>query len=198
MIKIIKKIFDKKFPPVLVAEISANHNGSFENAKKLIFTAKKYGADIVKLQTYEPKNMTINISKKDFIIKKGLWKNYKLWDLYKKAQTPFAWQKKLFAYAKKIGIPCFSTPYDDEGVDLLEKIKSPIYKISSFEMNDISLVERICKTKKPIIISTGLALMKDIEKIYKVLKNVMTHFKYLFCVVIQSCIIFFATSNLFS
>jgi len=183
MIKIIKKIFDKKFPPVLVAEISANHNGSFENAKKLIFTAKKYGADIVKLQTYEPKNMTINISKKDFIIKKGLWKNYKLWDLYKKAQTPFAWQKKLFAYAKKIGIPCFSTPYDDEGVDLLEKIKSPIYKISSFEMNDISLVERICKTKKPIIISTGLALMKDIEKIYKVLKkNKCKKFILLYCV----------------
>ena len=183
MIKIIKKIFDKKFPPVLVAEISANHNGSFENAKKLIFTAKKYGADIVKLQTYEPKNMTINISKKDFIIKKGLWKNYKLWDLYKKAQTPFAWQKKLFAYAKKIGIPCFSTPYDDEGVDLLEKIKSPIYKISSFEMNDISLVERICKTKKPIIISTGLALIKDVEKIYKVLKkNKCKKFILLYCV----------------
>jgi pseudaminic acid synthase len=183
MKKIIKKIFDKNFPPVLIAEISANHNGSLENAKKLIFTAKKNGADIVKLQTYEPKNMTINISKKDFIVKHGLWKNYKLWDLYKKAQTPLAWQKKLFNYAKKINMPCFSTPYDDEGVELLEKIKSPIYKISSFEMNDISLVEKICKTRKPIIISTGLAYIKDIEKIYKILKkNKCKKFVLLYCV----------------
>ena len=183
MKKIIKKIFDKNFPPVLIAEISANHNGSFENAKKLIFAAKKNGADIVKLQTYEPKNMTINISKKDFIVKHGLWKNYKLWDLYKKAQTPLAWQKKLFNYAKKINMPCFSTPYDDEGVELLEKIKSPIYKISSFEMNDISLVEKICKTRKPIIVSTGLACIKDIEKIYKILKkNKCKKFVLLYCV----------------
>jgi pseudaminic acid synthase len=183
MKKIIKKIFNKNFPPVLVAEISANHNGSFENAKKLILSAKKNGADIVKLQTYEPKNMTINISKKDFIVKSGLWKNYKLWDLYKKAQTPLAWQKKLFEYARKIDMPCFSTPYDDEGVELLEKIKCPIYKISSFEMNDVSLIEKICKTRKPLIISTGLSLIKDIEKIYKILKkNKCKKYIFLYCV----------------
>ena len=101
MNKIIKKIFDKNSPPILVAEISANHNGSISNAKKLILTAKKNGADIVKLQTYEPQNMTINVSKKDFMVKHGLWKSFKLWDLYKKAQTPLAWQEKLFKYAKK-------------------------------------------------------------------------------------------------
>jgi len=183
MKNIIKKIFNKNSPPIFIAEISANHNGSFENAKKLIFEAKKNGADIVKLQTYEAKNMTINISKKDFIIKSGLWKNYKLWDLYKKAQTPLAWQKKLFDYAKKINIPCFSTAYDDEGVELLQKIKSPIYKISSFELNDVSLVEKICKTKKPIILSTGLADIKDIEKIYKILKkNKCKNFVLLYCI----------------
>lgn len=183
MQKIIKKIFDNNAPPVLIAEISANHNGSIKNAKKLILTAKKNGADIVKLQTYEPKNMTINSSKKDFLINEGLWKGYKLWDLYKKAQTPLSWQKKLFNYAKKIKMPCFSTPYDDEAVDLLKKLKSPIYKISSFEMNDISLIKKVCETKKPLIISTGLAKFKDIEKIYKVLKkNKCKKFVILYCV----------------
>ena len=183
MKKIIKKIFDQNHPPILIAEISANHNGSFKNAKKLILTAKKNGADVVKLQTYEPKNMTINISKKDFMVKHGLWKNYKLWDLYKKAQTPLSWQKKLFDYAKKINIPCFSTPYDDEGVELLEKINTPIYKVSSFEMSDVPLIKKICKTQKPLIISTGLAKLKDIEKIYKILKsNNCKKFVFLYCV----------------
>ena len=171
MINIIKRIFDKNSPPILIAEISANHNGSIKTAKKLIMTAKKNGADIVKLQTYEPKNMTINCSKKDFLIKEGLWKGYKLWDLYKEAQTPLSWQKELFNYAKKIKIPCFSTPYDDEGVELLEKLNSKLYKISSFEMKDISLVKKICKLGKPVIISTGLANLKEITEVYKAAKQ---------------------------
>ena len=183
MQKIIKKIFDNNAPPVLIAEISANHNGSIKNAKKLILTAKKNGADIVKLQTYEPKNMTINSSKKDFLINEGLWKGYKLWDLYKKAQTPLVWQKELFDFAIKIKIPGFSTPYDDEGVELLEKIKSPMYKVSSFEMNDLSLIRKICKTGKPLIISTGLAQIIDIKRVIKVLKkNKCNKFVLLYCV----------------
>ena len=144
MRKIIKKIFDKNAPPILIAEISANHNGSIKKAKKLIFTAKKNGADIVKLQTYEPRNMTINTAQKDFLIKDGLWKGYKLWDLYKEAQTPLKWQKELFNYSKKIRMPCFSTPYDDEGVDLLKKLNGELYKVSSFEMKDSSLIKKIC------------------------------------------------------
>ena len=140
MKKIINKIFDKKSPPVLIAEISANHNGNIKNAKKLILTAKKNGADIVKLQTYEPRNMTINSNKKDFLVNEGLWKGYNLWKLYKEAQTPLSWQKELFDYSKKIGIPCFSTPYDDEGVDVLKKIKANMYKVSSFEMKDVKAV----------------------------------------------------------
>jgi pseudaminic acid synthase len=171
MQNIIKKLFDNSLPPILIAEISANHNGSIKNAKKLIHTAKKNGADIVKFQTYEPKNMTINSSKNDFLIKDGLWKGFKLWDLYKKAQTPLNWQKELFNYSKKIGIPCFSTPYDDGGVEILKKLKCKIYKISSFEMNDTSLIKKICKIGKPVIISTGLASLKQIENTYKIAKK---------------------------
>ena len=171
MQKIIKKIFDKKAPPVLIAEISANHTGSIKKAKKLILTAKKNGADLVKLQTYEPRNMTINSSLKDFLVKDGLWKGYKLWDLYKEAQTPLKWQKELFNYSKKIKIPCFSTPYDDEGVDLLKKLNSKLYKVSSFEMKDSSLVKKICSIGKPVIISTGLANLKEISEVYKIAKK---------------------------
>lgn len=171
MQKIIKRLFNKNSPPILIAEISANHTGSIKKAKKLILTAKKNGADLVKLQTYEPRNMTINSSLKDFLIKDGLWKGYKLWDLYKKAQTPLKWQKELFNYSKKIKIPCFSTPYDDEGVDLLSKLNCKLYKISSFEMKDSSLVRKICDTGKPVIISTGLANLKEIDEVYKVVKK---------------------------
>ena len=171
MQKIINQIFDHSKPPVLVAEISANHNGSLKNAKKLILTAKKNGADIVKFQTYEPHNMTINSSKRDFLIKKGLWKNYNLWKLYKKAQTPLIWQKKLFKYSKKIGMPCFSTPYDDEGVEILKNLKAQLYKISSFEMTDIELVKKICNIGKPVILSTGLSSLKEIKFVYKQIKK---------------------------
>ena len=164
-------MFDNKSPPILIAEISANHTGSIQKAKKLILTAKKNGADLVKLQTYEPRNMTINSSLKDFLVKDGLWKGYKLWDLYKEAQTPLKWQKELFDYSKKIKIPCFSTPYDDEGVDLLKKLNSKLYKVSSFEMKDSSLVKKICSIGKPVIISTGLANLKEINEVYKVAKK---------------------------
>ena len=164
-------MFDNKSPPILIAEISANHTGSIQKAKKLILTAKKNGADLVKLQTYEPRNMTINSSLKDFLVKDGLWKGYKLWDLYKEAQTPLKWQKELFDYSKKIKIPCFSTPYDDEGVDLLKKLDSKLYKVSSFEMKDSSLVKKICSIGKPVIISTGLANLKEINEVYRVAKK---------------------------
>ena len=153
--------------PIFIAEISANHNGSLLNAQKLIRDAKKYGADYVKLQTYTPDTMTLNSDKKDFLIKEGLWKKEKLWNLYKKAQTPFEWQKELFLFAKKVGIKCFSTPFDISAVDLLEKLKCPIYKIASFEINHIPLIERIAKTKKPIIMSTGMASIKEIDIAFK-------------------------------
>ena len=152
--------------PILVAEISANHNGSILNAKKLILLAKKSGFDYVKLQTYEPKTMTLKSNKKEFQIKKGLWKGKTLWNLYDQAQTPFSWQKILFDFCKQKKIKCFSTPFDETAVSLLEKLNCPIYKIASFEINHIPLIEKVSKTRKPVIISTGMANIKDIDLAY--------------------------------
>ena len=157
----------KKNKPFFIAEISANHNGDFRTAKKLIKCAKENGADAVKLQTYDADSMTLNSKKKIFKIKNGLWKNYFLWDLYNKAKTPLEWHKELFDYAKKLKIKIFSTPFSEEHVDFLEKLNCPYYKVSSFEMSDISLIKKIAKTKKPIIISTGVSSLDEIEIAYK-------------------------------
>ena len=143
-----------------IAEISANHCGDFKIAKKLIKCAKIYGADAVKLQTYTADTMTLKSKKKYFIIKNGLWKGYTLWDLYNKAHTPLEWHKELFNYGKSLGIKVFSTPFDETAVDFLEKLNCPIYKIASFEMTDLNLVARVARTKKPMIISTGMASLK--------------------------------------
>ena len=158
-------------PPFFIAEISANHQGSFTNAKNLIKAAKKYGADAVKLQTYTPDSMTFNSNKKYFKIKNGLWKNYKLWDLYNDAKTPYEWHKELFLYAKKIGITIFSSPFDEDAVDLLEKLNTPLYKVSSFELTDFPLIKKIASTKKPIIISTGMGTMNEIEAAFNIAKK---------------------------
>ena len=154
-----------------VAEISANHNGSLSHAKKLIKIAKKYGADAVKLQTYTPNTMTIKSNKLDFKIRGGLWNGKTLWDLYEKAQTPFEWHKELFDYAKKLKIICFSTPFDETAVDLLESLNCPFYKVASFEMNHIPLIKRIAQTRKLMIISTGMANLKEIDVAYKTAKK---------------------------
>ena len=174
----------KKFIfPFFVAEISANHNGNFSNAKKLIKLAKQSGADAVKLQTFKPDTMTLNSNKKYFKIKEGLWKGNNLWKLYEKAQTPYKWHKSLFSYAKKIGIKCFSTPFDETAVDFLESLRCPIYKIASFEMQDFPLIKKVIKTKKPIIISTGMASLEEIETVYNfVKKNGAKKIALLYCV----------------
>ena len=156
--------------PFFVAEISANHNGSLLHAKKLIKIAKKYGADAVKLQTYTPNTLTIRSNNPDFKIRGGLWHGKTLWDLYEKAQTPFEWHKKLFDYARKLKIICFSTPFDETAVDLLENLKCPFYKVASFEMNHVPLIKKIAQTQKPIIISTGMANLKEIDTAYNVAK----------------------------
>ncbi len=157
--------------PYFIAEISANHAGSLKTAKKLIKIAKYYGADAVKLQTYNADSMTINSNKKKFLVSSGLWKGEKLWDLYDRAKTPYSWHKKLFNYAKKLKITCFSTPFDSHAVDFLEKLNCPFYKISSFEMNDYPLLNRVIKTKKPIIISTGTSNLKEISEVMRYLKK---------------------------
>ena len=166
---IFKKTLNHK--PFFIAEISANHNGSLKIAKKLIQAAKKYGADAVKLQSYTPSTITIKSNRREFLIQKGLWKGKTLWDLYQKAQTPFEWHKKLFDYAKKLKITCFSTPFDESAVDLLENLNCPFYKVASFEMNHIPLIKKIAQTKKIMIISTGMANLKEIDVAYKTAKK---------------------------
>jgi pseudaminic acid synthase len=160
-----------KKTPLFIAEISANHNGSLLHAKKLIKIAKKYGADAVKLQTYTPDTLTIKSDKPGFKIRGGLWNGKTLWDLYAKAQTPFEWHKELFDYARKLKIICFSTPFDESAVDLLESLSCPFYKVASFEINHIPLIKKIANTKKTIIISTGMANLHEIDLAYKVAKN---------------------------
>jgi len=158
-------------PPYLIAEISANHCGSLSLAKKLIKCAKKNSADAVKIQTYTADSMTIKSNKKYFKIKNGLWKGYNLWSLYDKAHTPLVWHKELFRYAKKLKIKIFSTPFDESAVDFLEKLNCPVYKVASFEMTDLPLIKKIAKTKKPMIISTGMASLKEIELTYNTAKK---------------------------
>ena len=157
--------------PFFIAEISANHFGNFKLATKLIKCANDNGAYAVKLQTYTADTMTIKSDKKYFKIKDGLWKGYQLWDLYNKAHTPLVWHSKLFKYAKSIGIKIFSTPFDETAVDFLEKLNCTIYKIASFEMTDIPLIAKIASTKKPLIISTGMATLDEIELTFNTAKK---------------------------
>ena len=173
-----------KSSPYLVAEISANHCGSIKLAKQLIKSAKKNGADAVKLQTYTPETMTINSSHKKFLIKEGIWKGYKLWDLYKEAHTPLEWHKELFKFAKLNKIKIFSTPFDETAVDFLEDLNCPIYKIASFELTDLPLIRKIALLKKPMIISTGMAELKEIETSFNLaLKyNKLENITLLYCV----------------
>lgn len=170
--------------PFLVAEISANHCGSIKIAKKLIKSAKKNGADAVKLQTYTAETMTIKSSNRRFVIKKGLWKGYTLWDLYNEAHTPLVWHKELFKFAELNKIKIFSTPFDETAVDFLENLKCPIYKIASFELTDLPLIKKVASLKKPMIISTGMANLREIETSFNIaLKhNKLDNITLLYCV----------------
>ncbi len=159
-----KKEISQAHPPYIIAELSANHNGSILRAKKTILEAKNSGVSAVKIQTYTPDTMTIKSSKKDFLINHGLWKDRSLYDLYSEAYTPFEWHKELFDYAKSLKITIFSSPFDETAVDLLESLETPAYKVSSFELVDLPLIEYIAKRKKPMIMSTGMATLNQIEE----------------------------------
>ena len=152
------------YPPYVIAELSANHNGKLQKALDTITKAKACGADAVKLQTYTADTMTIDSNHKDFCIQGGLWDGYKLYDLYKEAETPFEWHKTMFDHARKIGITCFSTPFDETAVGLLEDLNVPAYKVASFEATDLPLIKYIASTKKPLIMSTGMANFEEIEE----------------------------------
>lgn len=150
--------------PFIIAELSANHNGCIELAKKSILAAKNAGASAVKIQSYEANTMTIDSDKADFMIEGGLWDGYKLYDLYEEAKTPFAWHKELFEYALSTGIQIFSSPFDETAVDLLESLNAPAYKVASFELIDIPLIKYIAQTGKPILMSTGMASEIEISE----------------------------------
>ena len=144
--------------------MSANHNMNFERAKEIIFRAKNAGADAVKIQTYTADTITIDCNNEYFKIKHGtLWDGDTLYNLYKKAYTPWEWQPELFSYARSIGIDLFSSPFDSTAVDFLENMGVPAYKVASFEVNDIPLLKKIAKTGKPIIMATGVSDLSDIE-----------------------------------
>lgn len=157
----------------IIAELSANHNGSLQVALETIKAAKASGADAIKLQTYTADTLTIDCDKVDFIIKGGtLWDSKTLYDLYSEAYTPWEWHAELFQCAKEEGLICFSSPFDKTAVDFLESLENPIYKIASFEIQDISLIKYAASKGKPMIISTGIAELQDIELAVKTCREV--------------------------
>ena len=152
--------------PFIIAELSGNHNGSLKNAIKLVRAAARCNVDAIKIQTYTADTMTLDSKKKGFVInnKSSIWHGYKLYNLYKKAHTPWAWHKKIFQEAKKHNLICFSSPFDETAINFLKKFNPPIYKIASFENTDLRLIKLAAKTKKILIISLGLATLSQIKK----------------------------------
>lgn len=160
----------------IIAEMSANHNGSLQNALDTIKAAKDSGADAIKLQTYTADTITLNSNRNDFIIKGGtLWDGKTLYELYKEAFTPWEWHKELFEYARSIDIDIFSSPFDKTAVDFLEKFSPNAYKIASFEITDYELVRYVASKMKPIIISTGIATKEEISDVINICKEENNH-----------------------
>jgi len=156
----------------IIAELSANHNGSLETAIETIRAAKRAGADAIKIQTYTADTITLDIQTDDFLIKKGsIWDGKFLHDLYKEAYTPWEWHRQLFDVAKEEGLICFSSPFDSTAIDFLESLKNPIYKIASFEITDIPLIKYAASKGKPMIISTGIATIQDINLAIKACRD---------------------------
>lgn len=163
-IKIGKKSVGEGQKTFIVAELSGNHNGDYNRAVEIIHAAAEAGADAVKLQTYTADTITIDCDKPWFMTSEGsLWEGRTLHDLYKEAYTPWEWHEGLIEQANKLGLECFSSPFDFTAVDYLENLKVPAYKIASFEINDIPLIRKIAKLHKPIILATGIAYEEDIQ-----------------------------------
>ena len=154
----------REHPPYIIAELSANHNGSLQHALDAIAVAKDCGADAIKVQTYTPDTMTLDLEGPGFSIEDGLWKGKTLYQLYQEAHTPFEWMKPLFDEAKKNDITIFSSPFDETAIELLEELNTPAYKVASFELPDHLLIKKMAQLKKPMILSTGMANLEEISE----------------------------------
>ncbi|MEQ1664901.1 MAG: pseudaminic acid synthase [Bdellovibrionales bacterium] len=159
--------------PFIIAEMSGNHNQSLATAMKIVESAALTGVQALKLQTYTADTMTIDMSDSDFSItdEKSLWKGENLYNLYKKAHTPWDWHKPIMDRCRELGMLCFSTPFDDSAVDFLEELNVPCYKVASFENTHLPLIDKIAKTGKPIIVSTGMATLSVLEDVVRTVKN---------------------------
>ena len=168
-------LINDQSPVFIIAELSANHNGSIDVAIETIKAAKRAGANCIKLQTYTADTITLDSDKPDFVIQGTIWEGKKLYDLYKEAYTPWEWHEQLIKVANEEGLICFSSPFDKTAVDFLETLNVPAYKIASFEITDIPLIEYTASKMKPIIISTGIAELADIELAVEACKRVGNH-----------------------
>ncbi len=156
----------------IIAEMSANHNQEFEQAVRILEAAREAGVDAVKLQTYTPDTLTINCSNEHFQIESGtIWEGRNLYDLYGEAYTPWEWQPRLKEIAHELGLDLFSTPFDPTAVDFLEEVGMPAYKVASFEVVDLPLLQRIARTGKPIIMSTGMASLAEIDEAVRTIRE---------------------------
>jgi pseudaminic acid synthase len=152
-------------PPFIIAEMSGNHNQSLKRALEIVEAAAKTGVQALKLQTYTADTMTLDIKTEDFILdKKSLWKGRSLYELYEQAHTPWEWHQPIFQRCQELGIICFSTPFDDTAVDFLEGLNISVYKIASFESTDLPLIRKVASTGKPMIISTGMATVAELDE----------------------------------
>ena len=172
-IKILDRYIGQAHKPFIIAEMSGNHNQSLDRALEIVEAAAKAGADAIKLQTYTAETMTLNVDRDDFKIldKKSLWYGHHLYALYEEAHTPWEWHKPIMDKAKELGLMCFSTPFDDTAVDFLEELNVPCYKIASFENTDVHLIKKVAQTGKPVLISTGMAGLEELQLMVNTLRE---------------------------